>query len=375
MVLGAGRVGRAIALDLAADHQVISVDMNPHHLALIQDKVKTLQTDLTDIGEVSGFVSEIDLVVSAVPGFLGFDLLKEMIKTGKDIVDISFSPENPLELNELAQQNKVTAFVDFGVAPGMDNLILGYHDTEMAVDEFECLVGGLPKKRKGPFEYKAPFSPVDVIEEYIRPARIMKDGHIITRPALSDLEIMEFEEVGVLESFNSDGLRTLLFTMPHIPNMKEKTLRYPGHARLIQALKTAGFFDTKKIQSDKYEISPLEFTSQLLEKEWALEEGEEEFTIMRVTIKGTESGKQKNISYHLYDEYDKRNGFTSMARTTGFTCTAAANLILEGKFTEKGVFPPEYVGRDKKSFHYILNYLADRNVVYRVQETGTGIVS
>lgn len=368
IVMGAGRVGRAIALDLAAAHRVTSVDVNSENLHLLPDSVKAVQMDLSKTGDLPDLLDEFDLVVSAVPGFLGYDLLKRVIQTGKNIVDLSFSPENPLELDEMARQNNLTAMVDFGVAPGMSNAILGYHDTQMKVEKFECLVGGLPKKREWPFEYKAPFSPVDVIEEYIRPARYVENGRRVTRPALTDIEQVTFDEVGTLETFNTDGLRTLLFTMSHIPDMKEKTLRYPGHARLIQALKTSGFFDPQKFASDGCETSPLEMTSRILEKVWNLKPGEEEFTVMRVTVEGTDDNLRKIFIYHLYDEYDARSGLTSMARTTGFTCSAAANLILEGSFTENGLFPPEYVGKDPQCFHYILNYLEERNVIYKVEE-------
>jgi saccharopine dehydrogenase-like NADP-dependent oxidoreductase len=155
--------------------------------------------------------------------------------------------------------------------------------------------------------------------------------------------------------------------MPHIPNMKEKTLRYPGHIRLIQALQSAGFFDKKKIRVGDAEVSPLEFTSRILIDAWTLGPDEEEITIMRVTVAGEEDGEKKTYVYHLYDEYDAASGTSSMARTTGYTCTAAASLLLEGSFSEKGVFPPERVGQDRRCFEHLLAYLARRGVEYRVE--------
>ena len=186
------------------------------------------------------------------------------------MVDISFFPENALGLDELAKENQVTAIVDCGVAPGMSNLILGYHNERMTINNFECLVGGLPLKRVYPFEYKAPFSPIDVLEEYTRPARYVENSHILTKPALSDAELIDFEKVGTLESFNTDGLRSILFTMGHIPNMKEKTLRYPGHISLMQGLIKAGFLKSEPINLKGQSISPLQFTSALLFDQWKL---------------------------------------------------------------------------------------------------------
>ncbi|MCB0708805.1 MAG: hypothetical protein KDC15_05390, partial [Chitinophagaceae bacterium] len=230
----------------------------------------------------------------------------------------------------------------------------------MKITSFECMVGGLPKKRIYPFEYKAPFSPIDVLEEYTRPARYVENGKIVTRPALSDAELIDFDKVGTLESFNTDGLRSILFTMPHIANMKEKTLRYPGHIALMQGLIKAGFLSTQTINFKGQQVSPMEFTSTLLFDQWKLGENEEEFTLMQINI----SDNKKTICYNLYDEYDAATQTSSMSRTTGYTCTAALNMLIEKVFTAKGVFPPELVGKDETCFNFILQYLAERNVNY-----------
>jgi len=370
IVLGAGMVGRAMALDLAASHEVTSADVSEASLKPLREagSVRTLPLDVTDRTRLERAIAGFDLVLGAVPGFLGFETLKAVIECGKNIVDISFCPENALELDDLAREHGVCAIVDMGVAPGMDHVFLGHHDATMKVDTFECLVGGLPKQRKWPFAYKAPFSPVDVIEEYTRPARYRENGHMVTRPALSDAELVEFDRVGTLESFNTDGLRTSLDTMPHIPNMKEKTLRYPGHIDLVQALKQSGFFSTEPIQVGGAKVSPLEFTSKILIDEWTLAPDEEEITVMRVTIAGEEEGVRKTYIYHLHDEYDAETGQSSMARTTGYACTAAAQLVLDNLFVEQGVFPGELVGKHPRCFESMLQYLAQRGIDYRKEE-------
>ncbi len=372
IVLGAGMVGSAMAIDLAKSHQVTSADLDTKSLEKIQSKlpdIKTLQMDVTKKEALIKVLQKFDLVICAVPGFLGFQTLKTIIEAKKDVVDISFFPENALELNELAAQNKVTAIVDCGVAPGMGNILLGYHNEQMKVTDFKCLVGGLPKVKKWPFNYKAPFSPIDVIEEYTRPARYIENSKLITREALSDVELVDFDSIGTLESFNSDGLRSLIFTMPHIPNMKEKTLRYPGHIEYIQVLKNSGFFDTKEIEINGTKISPIDFTNKILFKEWFLKENEEELTVMKITIQGTDKkGINKKIVYNLCDIYCKDTQTSSMARTTGYTATAAANLILNKLFNEKGIFPPELVGKYKNCYDFVLQYLEERNVLYTKTE-------
>lgn len=366
-VLGAGMVGSVMALDLAHEHSVTSIDVSEHNLQRVRQKntsITTIQANLQDHAAYKSLLQPFDLVVTAVPGFMGFETLKAIIECGKNVADISFFPENALELDALAKQNNVTVITDCGVAPGMSNYIIGRYDAEINIEAFEIYVGGLPKIRKKPFEYKAPFSPVDVIEEYTRPARLMENGNIVIKPALTELEHMQFDEIGTLETFNTDGLRSLLYTMPHIKNQKEKTLRYPGHTALIIALKESGFFSEEKININGKEISPLQFTSKILFNEWKLGEGEEELTVMKVILKSP----GKTIEYNLLDRYDVATQTSSMSRTTGYTCTASANLIAKNIFTEKGVFPPELVGKHKPAFNFVIDYLKERKVMWRKKE-------
>ncbi|MBZ5859039.1 saccharopine dehydrogenase family protein [Flavihumibacter profundi] len=364
-VLGAGMVGRAMALDLSASHEVTSFDKYEMPLQLLKERnnaIKTVVNDLADFAQYNNWLSPFDLVVTAVPGFMGYRTLEAVINAGKDVVDISFFPEDALQLDLLAKQKNVTVITDCGVAPGMSNFIIGRYNETMKVHSFECYVGGLPKTRKKPFEYKAPFSPVDVIEEYTRPARLKENGFIIVKPALTERHYMEFGEIGTLEAFNTDGLRSLLFTMPHIPNLKEQTLRYPGHVDLILALQQGGFFDETPLEINGTKIRPIDFSSSILFKEWKLGPEEEEFTIMRVIVEGEHNGKSERIEYNMLDRYDPVSKISSMSRTTGYTCTAAVELVAGNLFREKGVFPPELVGKNARCFDFVVNYLKDRGV-------------
>jgi saccharopine dehydrogenase-like NADP-dependent oxidoreductase len=368
VVLGSGMVGRVMALDLSVDFEVTSVDVSRDNLdPLRETPVKRLQADLSAPGAVRDIVGGADLVVGAVPGSMGFAALAEVVAAGKNVVDISFFPEDAFLLDEAARQAGVTAVVDCGVAPGMSNMILGYHAARMTVSRFECYVGGLPFRREFPFEYKAPFSPADVIEEYTRPARYVENGHIVVKPALSDVEHLDFPEVGTLEAFNSDGLRSLLRTMK-IPHMIEKTLRYPGHVEHIRALRESGFFDREEIEVRGCRVRPLDVTSTILFKHWHLHERDDEFTIMRIVVSGEDEGRPKRVEYDLFDRRDRATGFSSMARTTGFPAAAVARLILSGRFGRKGICPPEFIGADEAAFRAVMNGLAARNVVYRSME-------
>ncbi len=368
-VLGAGLVGKAIAVDLNQKFNVTSFDIMDENLNFLSEnyKINTQKADLSDKNEITAAVKNADIVVCAVPGFMGFETLKQIILNGKDVVDISFFPEDAFELDELAKEKNVTAIVDCGVAPGMGNIICGYHNQRMQMTDYQCYVGGLPVIREWPFDYKAVFSPIDVIEEYTRPARYIQNNELIIKEALSDTELMYFDNVGTLEAFNSDGLRTLMKTMK-IPNMIEKTLRYPGTVEYMKVLRACGFFDKTKIDVNGQKVSPLDLTANLLFPKWKLKEGEKEFTVMKIICEGIENGEKVKHTYDLFDTFDDKTKMTSMARTTGYTCTAAVNLIAENIYQEKGISPPEYIALSDDKFQFIIDYLSKRNILYKHQK-------
>ena len=368
IVLGAGLVGKAMAIDLSKDHEVTSVDFNPEALSEVaKHGIKTQVVDFSNLSLLTSILQPFDLVVGAVPGFMGLQTVKTVIEAGKNMVDISFFPEDPFQLDELAKSKNVIIVTDCGVAPGMGNIILGYHNKRMKINDYECLVGGLPVVREWPYEYKAVFSPIDVIEEYIRPARYVQNSAMVTKEALSDPELIHFAGIGTLESWNSDGLRSLIKTMPHIPNMIEKTLRYPGCIEYLRVLRDTGFFSYEEMEVKGIKIRPIDITAKLLFPKWKLKPGEEEFTVMRIRMKGEEKGKVKTYEYNLLDRTEKSTGTLSMARTTGYTCTAVVNLVLDGSYARKGISPPEYLGEEESNYQFIVDYLQARGVVYSIQ--------
>ncbi len=263
VVLGAGRVGSAMVRDLAPEADVTVIDLNQGALDRLTARVacRGIRADLREVSDLAPYVSDCDLVICAVPGFMGFETLEKVIRAGKDVIDISFFAEDPFLLDDLARDMGVTAVVDCGVAPGLCNIIAGHVETRLdRMERYVCYVGGLPQVRQWPYEYQAVFSPIDVLEEYTRPARYVSHGEIVVRPALSEIELIDFPGVGTLEAFNPET-------------------------------------DT-----------------------------------------------------------------SSMARTTGYTCTIVARQVLRGLFTQKGISPPEIVGRTPGCFEDLMAGYAQRNL-------------
>ncbi len=370
-VLGSGLVGKAIIKDLAQerDFHITAVDINKENLEEVkaEQRVNCIQADLREASRLMSLVEKCDLVVSAVPGFMGFETLRTIIEAGKNVVDIAFFGEDPFLLDDLAKSKGVTAVVDCGVAPGLSNVIVGYLDTQLdRIHRYICYVGGLPKIRQWPYEYKAVFSPKDVLEEYTRPARYVEFGQKVVRPALSDIERLDFPGIGTLEAFNTDGLRSLAQTMD-IPFMKEKTLRYPGHAELMRVFRDSGFFSTKPVKIDGHTVIPLAFSSELIFDQWKLKEGEEDITVMQVIIEGQKGSKRLRFTYDMQDTFDRDRNITSMARTTGYTCTIVARQVINGLFAQKGICPPEFIGRTEGCYKNMMEECKKRNI--RMTET------
>lgn len=368
-VLGSGLVGSAIAKDLAKekDFDITVSDASAENLKRLgtDSRLQTVRMDLSKAANITTLISDADLVIGALPGFMGFETMKTVITAKKNIVDISFFPEDPFRLDKLALKNDVTAIMDCGVAPGCSNMLTAYAAAKL--DKAEaciCYVGGLPRVRTWPYEYKIVFSAVDVIEEYTRPARYIENGALVTRPALSDPEFLNFPEVGTLEAFNTDGLRTLADTMD-MPNMKEKTMRYPGHIEKMRVLRETGFFSKSPIKVGDVSVTPMDVTAKLLFPLWKLKEGEEDVTVMRVIVEGVKDKNRVRYTYDLFDRYDRKTKTTSMARTTGYACTAAVRMLARGAFKRKGVCPPEYIGQDRKACEFMLKDMEERNIIYK----------
>ena len=180
-------------------------------------------------------------------------------------------------------------------------------------------------------------------------------------PALSDVELVDFAGIGTLEAFYTDGLRTLLRTLP-VPELTEKTLRYPGHAALARALRESGFLENEPVRTRAGEAVPRALTEALLVKAWELPEGEEEFTVLRVIVEGSREGRSVCETWDLLDRTDRATRSTSMARTSGFPAAVVARLLAGGRVREPGLQPPELLARDPALSQTILDELARRGI-------------
>jgi len=370
LILGCGNIGSVAAEDLAKSSssiQVVVADKSDTRAKQVAERiggsnVSWIQLDATNPSKLANALKDFNLVMGFLPGKLGYRLTKACIDAGKDLIDVSYMSENPLTLTENAVKAGVTVVPDCGLAPGISNILVGHAAAELdKVQTVHIMVGGLPEKPIPPLDYVITWSPENLIDEYMREARIVKEGKIIEVEALSGLEEVEFPEFGKLEAFYTDGLRTLPQTITDARDMWEKTLRYPGHAEKIKLLRALGSFEEQQIDVDGVSVSPRKLTVKLLEQKLRKPEVKD-VVALKVEVSGVKNGRQMRYVYHLLDYYDEKRGITAMARTTAYSASIIAQLLLKKALKEKGVVPTEKIGKNNVLFRLFLDELEKRGI-------------
>ena len=349
IVLGSGKIGSVIAKDFSktgAEITMSDIDINRASKAAKAIQGNSVVFDTADHPSMVKILRDYDLVLSALPGDYGFAALKACIEAGKNVIDVSFTPEDPTTLDVDAKKAGITIIPDCGVAPGLSNMLVGYGASQLdAVEEAKIMVGGIPEKEVPPLGYTITWSADGLIDEYIRDVSIVKDGKALQVPALSGLENIEFPGVGTLEAFYTDGLRTLVQSFPEAKNLYEKTLRYPGHVEKVKLLRELGFFDEDMVKVQGTDVMPKMVSARVFERSLTKPEIGDLLAMM-IEVNGVKSGKSKGFRYHVLEYHDHETGVSAMARTTAYTASIVAGIFVDGGVQGKGVIPMERLGSD-----------------------------
>lgn len=369
LVVGCGKVGSEIARDLSGSDEVDSVvamDASSQNLKLLRKrvprKIKTVKLSLSQKTRFHDLLGKVDLVCGALPGRLGFDLMSETIKAGRDTVDISYTPRDAFLLQRGAKEAGCRVVPQCGVAPGFTNMCVG--DASRKMDQMSSVrifVGGLPEKPIPPLNYRIVFSLEDVVNEYSRPVQVIENGRRKKVGALSGRGLTSFPGVGRLEYFLTDGLGSLPRSYPRTIEMHEFTLRYPGHADMMETLRVLGFFERNLVRIGGAEVEPRQLSIELLRP--AMSQGSpEDFLALRVDVRGVSRGKKAHLRYQLLDHYNRKSGVSAMARTTAYPCTSVALLVGRGMIKQTGIVVPERISEDNGLFQFVLNRLDEHGV-------------
>ena len=344
LVLGAGAQGSACALDLARSQgveKVILADVDVSHLRgflkpYLGKTIEPRAVDAKKADEVRVAMRDVDAVACALPYYFNAPMARLAIEAGAHFCDLGGNTDivdEQMAMSAGAGAAGVSVVPDCGLAPGMVNILAqGGIDAMDETESVRMLVGGLPQHPEPPLNYQVVYSLEGVLDYYTTPVLVLEKGAVVEKEALTEVESVDFPEpLGRLEAFLTAGG---VSRMPYqyqgrILSMAYKTLRYPGHAHLVKAMRDLGLFDVEPVLVHGHAVSPREVFIAAVKAHLVKPEGRD-LVAMRVIVEGTKGGRPKTVTYDLLDMYDEALGVTAMMRTTGYSLAAVARLQVEG---------------------------------------------
>lgn len=375
LVLGAGLQGSACAYDLLQNPDVQEVrlaDLEIGHLHsfLAPYSGKRLiptQLDVRDREAMLAVMRESDAVMSAIPYYFNVELARMAVEAGTNFCDLGGNTEivfQQKQLDAAAKEKNITIIPDCGLAPGMVNILAQLGIARMdSVESVKILVGGLPQQPEPPLNYQLVYSLEGVLDYYTTLSWILRDGKRTQVTALSEREQVGFPKpVGELEAFHTaGGLSTMAFTYEGtIPSMEYKTLRYPGHAHIMQAIRDLGLLELNSVDVKGTRVIPRDVFVEVVCPRLTKPEGRD-LVAMRVTVQGVKNGAPKRVGWEMVDYYDEARGISAMMRSTGYSLSITGQLQAEGAITPAGVHTPD----ECMPARTYIDELAKRGVVIR----------
>lgn len=375
---GSGKIGSAVAWDLAKDSEVEAIGLVGRHRKTLQQtkdwvgskKIVLHILDINKKKETIALMRKYDVSVSVMPdrktsykilhytveaGVPGVDALEEFHLTPDpyEVEGLEIPRGMSLEkyaesLHKKALKNGVTFISGMGFAPGISNVTCGEAIRKLDVAEKAVArVGGIPSKEaslKHPLRYMITWAFWHVLREYMIKLKVIKNGQIVDVDSATDLEKFRFNQLGKdedLECAVTPGMPSFLLTRRSLKEFSEKTVRWPGHWQGVMTLKDCGLLDIKPVNFNGTKVVPREFLSHLITPRLQPNKGETDVCVMYNTVEGTKNGKRMRIEYFLWDEADKENKISSMMRVTGFPVAITARMLAKGLIKEKGIVAPE----------------------------------
>ncbi len=362
LVLGGGRQGSFVGRKLRKEgHEVVIWDIREELRGPLEEAgIKLERKNLFIIQDPEKELAPFHVIIDALPGSIGFKALEKLVDLGKRVVSISFGSEDYLLLSRRTDQTGALVIPDAGIAPGLTNMLAGYGFYKMGrAESLKIWMGGIPNEPLPPFYHNITWSVEDLIEEYTRPARLKEYGILKTVIPLNHIQSELNFPVKPLSSFPTDGLRSLLYTLP-IPNMEERTLRYTQHLQAMKTIYSFGFFDENlTIEFASFSI-PVKSVTEKVFRERFSSFPEEDLVVGRVEIKA-----DRTIIFDIYGEYDYERKITAMSRGTGTVAACLAIMLMEGLIKARGVYPPENLGKNPEIVTRVLNTLSREGIRVR----------
>ena len=372
--VGAGMIGAIVAQELSRENEVTVFDANKAALDKLAAKggsIKTEHGSVYDAGKFNAIIAANDIVVIAMPGSLAIVAAESALNLKKPVFDISSIPNEYLmnKIQPLANEKETLYVPKIGIAPGMTNFLTGRGCFGMdKVKTVKIYVGGIPQDKDAYMGYKTVFCLNETLQEYLDPALIVENGSEKYTDAMSYLHKIEFDGLGELEAFATDGLATLSKTIT-AENMYEFTIRWAGHIRQIKDLITLGMFEENKSETEN--VSPKEFFVKRLEPLWRMDstKGDRDLTLFRIIIDGTKGDAELRRVWECVDRYDEEKNITSMGKCTAFTCVAFIQAWQKSLFDNKGFVFPEKLASNDELYYFIMSSIAKKGVHFTEEQT------
>jgi lysine 6-dehydrogenase len=355
LVLGAGLQGSACAFDLLQDKEVEQVRLADLKIGHLPDflasysgrRLLPTPLDVRDEDAVRGLMRECDAVMSAIPYYFNFEMARLAVEAGVHFTDLGGNTEivnQQKTLDAEAARKNITVVPDSGLAPGMVNILAEHGIRQLdVVRSVRIYVGGLPQNPEPPLNYQIVYSLEGVLDYYTTLSWVLRDGQRTQVRALSELEPVSFGNgVGTLEAFHTaGGLSTMAFRYEgKIPEMEYKTLRYPGHAERMEAIRELGLLDLEPVDVKGMKVIPREAFMAIVGPRLTKAAGKD-LVALRVVVTGTKNGKPKTVTFELIDRYDDRHHISAMMRTTGYSLSITGMMQVRGQVKPAGVHTPD----------------------------------
>ncbi|MFL5484899.1 MAG: saccharopine dehydrogenase family protein [Gemmatimonadaceae bacterium] len=355
LVLGAGLQGSACAYDLLKNPDVKEVRLADLHTGHLEpflapfsgDRLIFTTLDVRDREATLALMRECDAVMSAIPYYFNYDLAALAVEAGVHFSDLGGNTEIVFKqktLDAAAKKKNITVIPDCGLAPGMVNILAEHAIRQLdSVDAVRIFVGGLPQHPQPPLNYQIVYSLEGVLDYYTTLSWVLRNGKRTQVAALSEIEPVEFGgSVGTLEGFHTaGGLSTMAFRYEgKIPTMEYKTLRYPGHARIMEAIRDLGLLDLKPVDVKGVKVVPRDLVVAAMGPRLTKPDAHD-LVAMRVFAEGTKDGKPKRVGWEMVDRYDDENGISAMERSTGYSLSITGQMQARGEIGKAGVFTPD----------------------------------
>lgn len=355
LVLGAGLQGSACAYDLLQNPDVTQVRLADLHVDHLADFLKPYSgkrliptpIDVRDADAIRGLMRGCDAAMSAIPYYFNLDLAKYAVEVGVNFCDLGGNTDIVFEQRKLdarAKEQKCTVIPDCGLAPGMDTILAQYGISQLdETDSVKIFVGGLPQHPEGPLKYQIVYSLEGVLDYYTTLSWVVRNGKRAQVKALSEIEPVQFEApVGELEAFHTaGGLSTLPFRYEgKIKTMEYKTLRYPGHAKIMEAIRDLGLLDLDPINVKGANVAPRDVAVAAMSPHLTKPKSPD-LVALRVEVTGRKTGTAKKLGWELIDKYDAEHGISAMMRTTGYSLSITGQMQARGEIKPNGVHTPD----------------------------------